>query len=255
MRFISIIAAVSAACALSTAAAAAIVTVTYTGTVSSGFDQGGIFGAADADLNGLPYAATYKFDTTKGSTSNSDVGNGLAGGTDVGQESPSLGTFITINGASAYIDGLTGAYIYGYNDGTLSYQYHADLFTRRTSDPASNTYKYTESYIVNESFSYGDLPSTIDKAFSMDTVGNFYNYGYFFTRTYECIRAIPIPLCTRVEYTYATLTPTHITETVAGVPELGRWALMSLGLAGLGATLRAKRRCHLRAGELKAAVA
>jgi hypothetical protein len=48
---------------MSTAASATIVTETFTGTISSGIDVLGLFGARNANLEGLTYTAQFVFDT------------------------------------------------------------------------------------------------------------------------------------------------------------------------------------------------
>ncbi len=61
-------------------ASAAIVRVTYTGTVSFGYDQTGVFGAPDAYLTGESYTVSYVFDTTRGFVHASPTQNYTNGG-------------------------------------------------------------------------------------------------------------------------------------------------------------------------------
>ena len=49
-------------------ASAETVYVTYIGTVLSGFDQTGIFGAPDASLAGEAFTTSYVFDTSIGTS-------------------------------------------------------------------------------------------------------------------------------------------------------------------------------------------
>jgi hypothetical protein len=105
-------------------ASATIVQVTYTGTLSSGFDTSGVFGPPGTDLTNDPYTASYLFDTTfAGSTPTYNV---AYGGTiiSVPNASPSLGATLTINGRSFSIMGDYFSQILGYNDGVYSLAYH-----------------------------------------------------------------------------------------------------------------------------------
>jgi hypothetical protein len=70
-----------------------IVHVTYTGVVSAGYDQTGVFGPANTSLTGQPYIASYTFDTSIGQTFSSPTYNNAVGGyiSATFQPSPSLG--------------------------------------------------------------------------------------------------------------------------------------------------------------------
>src|ERR1700730_7174197 len=96
-----------------------IVYVTYTGIVSYGYDQTGVFGPANTFLTGDPYTTTYTFDTTKGVTYSSPTYNYALGGygSATGQPSPSLGAVVTINGHSVAIGGMDFGQILGLNVG------------------------------------------------------------------------------------------------------------------------------------------
>jgi hypothetical protein len=96
------------ALAVAQPAAAAIITVTVTGTVHDGFDQSGMFGAANTDLAGAIFSVVEYFDTTKGQLvlgGSGGTSDALAGGFAFnGLPSPGSAT-VTINGMSALVSG------------------------------------------------------------------------------------------------------------------------------------------------------
>jgi hypothetical protein len=81
-------------------ASADMVTLTYTGTVTGGFDQLGVFGTPNTSLTGDRYTAVYFFNTAIGlNTSSGNAFNvfGGPGTAALGQPSPALGALITIS--------------------------------------------------------------------------------------------------------------------------------------------------------------
>jgi hypothetical protein len=85
-----------------------ITTVTWTGTVGSGFDNGGIFGPVGADLTGAAFSTVYTFDISLGYLQEAQPGRFVvSGGAAEGRpgQSPSLGATVTINGQNAFVGG------------------------------------------------------------------------------------------------------------------------------------------------------
>src|SRR5438309_2193510 len=97
-------------------ASAAIVNVTYTGTVASGVDEQGLFGAPNTSLVGDSYIAQYTFDTAVGFTFSTPTQNYAYGGDNWGNASPALSTTVTINGVSVTYVGNNVGSIEGRND-------------------------------------------------------------------------------------------------------------------------------------------
>src|SRR3977135_2303017 len=86
-------------------ASAAIMDVTYTGTVYSGIDTLGVFGGGS--LVGLSWVATYTFDTSLGYSYSSPNYNYVNGGSGsaLPNTSPVLSSMIAINGVGVAVDG------------------------------------------------------------------------------------------------------------------------------------------------------
>jgi hypothetical protein len=80
-------------------ASAAQFSVTYTGTVSTGFDNVGKFGTANTDLTGVDFSLVYLFDTSLGQFTNSAGHQDLYGGSGfLTPTTPLLSAALTING-------------------------------------------------------------------------------------------------------------------------------------------------------------
>ncbi len=127
-------------------AQAAIVEVTYTGTVADGtIDTGGIFGTAGASIGGDSYQVVYKFNTAPSLGQSYSPGPPTAdlyGGVLWGGTSPSLGAVVTINGQTVSLLGSYAGEIQSYTSGGFRqfYSYAAD-------NPGS----YTQNWIASTS--------------------------------------------------------------------------------------------------------
>jgi hypothetical protein len=150
-------------------ASAATVYITYTGTVSNGYDRGGLFGPEGANLSGDSYVANYVFDTSLGVTYSSPIQNYAFGGSSYSDASPALSASVTINGRTvAFTPNYVGE-IYAYDNGSFREQAHI---------AASTGWQWSlANYIHNFN---GTLPVTIDRAFIYHLVsGDTENGGYF----------------------------------------------------------------------------
>ncbi len=110
-------AAVVAALGAMPPATAALVPVTVWRTVSSGYDQTGVFGPAGQSLVGDSYEARYLFNTALGLTLSNPTKNYALGGTNFGVPSPAVSASVTINGVTVTIGGDYIGYIFGSNNG------------------------------------------------------------------------------------------------------------------------------------------
>jgi hypothetical protein len=211
---------------------AAIVQVTYTGTVASGFDYTGVFGSAGTDLTGDSFTARYLFDTTLGVTysSSSPAENQAYGGTGFSIPSPSLGAVLTINGQNLAVAGSFLGLIYGGNYGPSVYSeaYHT------AQDYSFIGSGFTNKYIDNYIFNYtGTIPDSITSPYKYNVGaivgandipgGEFSDYSYNYIPRYT------------TEDAFGDLHPSTLTySVVSDVPEPATLLLLGTGLFGLG---------------------
>jgi len=201
-------------------ASADIVYVTYSGTVLSGIDPVGIFGAPGASLAGDAYTASYVFNTNIGQIQsdpfyNNDLG-GVAG--IYAQPSPSLGAVLTINGLSMFIGGGNVGQLYSIDYGNLSRSY--DL----AGDPTRSIYNEMSDPTRS-------IPVSINVPFTYTVTPANGGYG----QGQAMLGIDPVSDAAQ----FLNLDPTTVTVSVPGaVPEPSTWAMMLLGFAGLGFAFR-----------------
>lgn len=194
-------------------ASAALVNITYTGTVDDGSYDTGLFGGSIA---GASFTATFKFDTSISGAFNNfgPTGNYIVGGSAFGGPAPGLSAALTINGITQSFTPSFDSQIYGANDGTNSVQEHI----------AGND--SNQNFILASITNHGTLlPPTIDVPFSYIVQPGDSMQGYFYLTTLGPYSA------------QGSLTFTSLTETVDGVsavPEPSTWAMMIMGFCGLG---------------------
>jgi len=147
-------------------ASAAIVNVTYYGSIASnGVDNAGLFGPVGS-LASVAFTAHFTFDTSLGipdpflgSPPISPIQNSVVGGTLIANTSPALTASIIINGNSVSIPAAGGYFsrILGYNDGAFSQAYH-QVF-------GADSHTWIINSLSGNSFCTG-IPATIDQSFS-----------------------------------------------------------------------------------------
>ena len=209
-------------------ASAAIMDVTYTGTITVGFDTFGLFGLP-ANLIGSSWVATYTFDTLSSPSDSysSSTTNWISGGSAFGNTSPVLSSMITINGVGRAVDASYWGRDFGANTtelgGTYSEQYHH----------AENYSSGQQEYLTNSIFNAnGSLLASITTPFTHTVDADDIPYG-----TYA------LQIGTNFEYLTAHLTTITVSEHgVAAVPEPSTWAMMLLGFAGVGFAAYRKRK-------------
>jgi hypothetical protein len=198
-------------------ASAAIMDVTYTGTVTSGglgsgIDWLGFFGTAGANLIGSSWVATYTSDTSLGYLISSSSKNDVYGGSKFGTTSPVLSSMITINGVGKAVGGSYFGEDFGYNDGSSSQQYHI----AQSGQPGQ-----LQTLQNSISTHNGSLLASITTPFSHTVDANDSQTSYFLDDLSG-------------ENFYANLTSLTVSEHVTAVPEPSTWAMMLLGFAGVG---------------------
>jgi len=237
--------------AFSGVASASVVTFTYNGTVTTGFDATGDFGAPQSSLNGDAFKLVYTFDTTAGTITSTGGLNKLLTFT-TGGAGPIVAS-LTINGgtfnhfanlpngyAFATSQQLspgreTSQYAYTYNDNyVLGYalDYITQSYVGMTVDSIGNQLPLSLTSSYTFQLNQGG-PVTATGYFEDD-----YCYIYFLGGT--LCQTSPSPFYKN----YAYLTPTSVTVSGIGasVPEMPVWAMLCLGLGGLGAQSRYRRR-------------
>jgi hypothetical protein len=93
---------------LVSSATADMVTLTFEGRVSSGYDSLGVFGTPNRTLDHERYTAVYYFNTAYGLNVSTPGDFNIFGGPGtaaLGQPSPGLGVLITIHNNSVFVDG------------------------------------------------------------------------------------------------------------------------------------------------------
>ena len=202
-------------------ARAAIVTVTYKGTVASGSDPVDFFKAGD-NFVGAAYQATYVFDTGLGETLNSPGWSYALGGSFFGSPSPALSATLTINNVSfTFIPNQFG-FIQGINDVASLIQHEVK---RLSSDGPLAEY----ANLIHRLYRFNDnlYPASLTGPFS---------HTVDFRDDVFAIVQIEYRNPVNGLYTafvHADFAPTSVTIS-SGVPEPATWAMMILGFAVVG---------------------
>lgn len=220
MRIVKLAALVASLGLMASAAQAAVVTITYSGTVKSGTDGAGLFGAAGADLSGLAFSSVFVFDDSTEIIQRNDLHYNY-GGTYVGSPSPLISVGLTIDGAS-YVPVMIGDVSQGYLAqralGILTNNYYQLLQTTSGS--------YDGDHV---SFSCYDKPKTSLGALACDLRDD----GLFLLGDNRATNGV-------FAITSATMSP-PVDVGVSYVPEPGTWALMISGFGMVGGALRRRR--------------
>ena len=197
----------------------AIITVTYSGVVKSGFDVVGIFGVPNAALSGLPFEAVYVINTMNGFH---DYGPGnfdlVYGGDSVNYGHPISAT-LSIGSVIDVVDGkyYGGAGAFSGGEGVVAY--------------SKNDYRFEYPYkFVSLGASYPRLPIITQNIgpVTAHITGSF-EFQYFINGvgTFEAANA--------------DFDGLGVSSSVLSVPEVSSWILMLTGFGVSGGALRAKR--------------
>ena len=213
--------------------AAAVMQIEYTGTVTSGYDETGVFGTAATDLTGLTYTMTYTYDTSVGFRGTDPNRDTVYGGYLYGLPSPTTSTLV-INGSTLDGNGDYYGYDQRYNDGTSAFT--QDYSYQYTVDPLTGAYVLNYNYFYAYDLTLG-LPVDLETPYSFD-VADGYGYGQFQYQVYD-------PISGTTEYAYANMNVNLVTITqVNDVAPVPLPASVGFLIAGLGALvgLRSRRR-------------
>jgi hypothetical protein len=223
-----------------------IIQVTYSGTITSGTDVTGVFGAPNTDLAGLHYTSTFVFDTSLGELIQlgglSDTED-LRGGTLYAPfATPLVSSTFQIGATIVSVRSNDVGELYAHLDGDV------DGFGNIHSDSFANTaWSFADANVFENEINgseiqnlTGALPGGFVSPFTYHAVAGDTLLGHFFYEHYN--------FHTQAEQTVtAELAPdTIVFGAVAGPPPTGApepatWAILLAGFAGLGAQLRRVR--------------
>jgi hypothetical protein len=228
---------------LPTAARAAKYIITYKGTVSSGTDQTGVFGAANTDLAGKAFKAVYTLDdATPGVETIVGPSNSLIrGGTYYpGKPASPLSATITIDGITKSSKGSYAGFATQSNDvnGMDFISHDSQDYSGLSGPTFISNYIYiqlsssTNNFLSNSDFrsklNYTILPG--DRA-----IGGF---AFSMASNAQPFPPVRIP----IEQAAGYLLGTSVSIRALGVPEPASWALMILGFGAIGGTMRGQTR-------------
>jgi hypothetical protein len=213
---------VAAGCALlgpTAAGAVSLLYVAYEGQVTSLYDPTGVLGPGAAE--GQRYRAEYAFDLDLGARNSQPTSDRVFGGYYWSTSSPVLWTRLTVNGVTLQWDGdHAGQQVNEEGNYTSS-------FAETLGDDGVWTY---QSHVF-----YGDAPYALETAFTASGPGAGAFDGIFSVCVWD-----PDFVCGK-SLTTVYMTTDHIAVRVGSIPEPGAWALMMLGVAGVGTVLRRRR--------------
>lgn len=200
------------ASAIAAPASANIITFAYNGKIVDGVDTSGLFGAPGADLTGDHILAVFVFDTALGLRGAfPGTTDSLIGGTAVpgSPPSPLVSATITINGESTTIGGdlLASAL-------TNGGQFNA-------SEAVQDNANFVSAFVYSMS-----APASLDTPFTPQGSGG----GSF-----------------NIDRVDALSGPREVATADFSIPEPATWAMMLMGLGGVGAAVRRVRRDQILA--------
>ena len=208
-------------------ASAATILITYTGTVSYGMDTTGVFGTAATDLTGKAFTSVYtlNYPTFGAADISGTTYHETQGGAFFNNASPQSAQ-ITINGVTK---SLSGAYSGVHLLQTLPGKFSM-IFDNAGTDGQNtiNNSVSTDGNDVINSLNFSDPVSYNLK---------FGDYGYGAFQFGHLFDSDPVNDAIGDLKTLSVKV-----ESVGAVPEPATWALLLMGFAMVGATLRIRRR-------------
>jgi hypothetical protein len=198
-------------------AAATVITITETGSIIDGSDDGAQFGAAFADLAGLDFTVTYRFDTDQ-----TALQSGSSPGVSIYADRSGYGTAsLTINGVTRTVlgDDTASSLTYRSNNNPEFYGFSSSIFNVVQALDGN----YVEDYLA--------MAAPLG---SLDLTAPFYH---------RVTAADPY------SYVYSAIDGTHLHMTIetlsangsSPAPETATWALMLGGFGLIGSSMRRRR--------------
>ena len=212
---------------------AALYDITYTGVVSSGYDETGKFLSAGSSFANNPFTAvfTLNYPVPVGAYEYKDSVTHQVGGGDVYGTPSILSAKITINGRT---DSVSGNYIgldYLYDGPGQDNVYHD---AQDFSSSLPNDWSFVYSYVYTEFDNYLNGPD-ITQTVSYTADSNDHVGGGFQFREYDEVAGA------YNKNAYGNLSPSSVTISVSAVPEQSTWAMMITAFGLTGAAFRRRR--------------
>jgi len=182
--------------------------VTYTGTVSSGYDGTGVFGVAGANLTADPFTAVYTYNTGVGVRATvAGVSDSVTGGSYIGQPSVASAK-LTINGVTVSFSGAQAS------SADAEPGYAAEYAGFGVNDYVDNNISAAGlSATLNETLPFTAGSPTNGNFFQLSSLGRSATGG-FSTETIQ----------------------------ISALPEPTTWAVLLMGVGLIGLQLRRARR-------------
>jgi hypothetical protein len=205
-------------------ASAGPVTATYQGFVSGGYDQFGVFGAANIDLTGDAFTTVYTInDAALGATTYSDSNvSYIYGGVGFGSLAPAVSAVVTINGHSLSIAGNYEGEAY---QSTSASDYLVDHFANSAIAPGTNA--EAQNYVLSVSDPFTTSGDYHTPLFHQVQPGDS-SFGEVLVYNESTGYSLDVAL------TNTSVSISGLTE----VPEPASWAMMIFGLGCVGVQLR-----------------
>jgi hypothetical protein len=223
------------------AANAAVMQATFSGTIYSGYDTTGEFGAAGSDLLDQAISLTFTYDTSVGFQSSPGFEQ-VIGGPGYGGPSPMISSVVTINGQSQSLG--SGYYDYAslYDYGVHGYdQFYVQSYENST-DCVGDICTISGDYALVYTFAFFEyLADSLDQPFTADLSVDDTSYGYFQTYTYAYNTVTGEGLGSEYAYGAYTLDSLVVTQ-VSTVPLPASFPLIIAALGGLAGLRKFGRR-------------
>jgi hypothetical protein len=223
---------------ITTPASAEKVTITASGLVANGFDTTGLFGAPGTRLDGATFSYSSTFDLTNAGYTNDGNRSDIYGGEGYSYlfyDPPSLGgAVLKINGRQQSLNGQWSSWLLAYVGGP---SFDVQVVQDRV---VSGTHFKDAAVVLNETPSFGLLsfPNTAFPYGNLCAVADCSSSHFSFYESLDGVTTVN---------TYGNLSPSSITFTMGSVPEASIWAMMVVGIGGIGAAARSRRKPVLAA--------